>query len=462
MELELNAGQAAAVEGVLVDIENGEPGASIVGEGGTGKTFSTAWLLHILMQRGKRVLMAAPTNKAVKQLEKAARKAGLNTERITFSTIHTALGLALMPSSERKHVSRAGEPILPRFDIVVLDEGSMVNSILLDNYILPDLEQIRLTSHPVFLLGMGDLFQLPPVKEARSKMFDLFKVYELTENQRQLDNEDGTPNGILQLCRALRQAIAKEGPFYFCKQPVRENPRATVMPAFPDFNVFGVLDKDFLPLVLSKFDLSTDLEDVRVIAWRNTRIDFLNAQIRKKLYGPNAAPYEIDEQVVTGGPVKNDEGFTILGTDEECRVAAVTESVVYDERDNSEWRTLCLVLHPIYADINQVFVHVVHPDERERYQAKVDRLAEDARNADNASRFRKWARFHEFQDLFNDIRYCYAITAHRAQGSTYRITIVDVKDMMDNPKREEAQRLIYVGLSRPTHELYFNKMQFMV
>lgn len=461
--MQLNSGQQIAVDGVLLDIENGEKGAAIVGEGGTGKTFSTAELLRISLAQNKRVLMAAPTNKAVKQLEKAARAAGLDMNRITFSTIHSALGLALMPSSERKHVARTGESILPMFDIVVLDEGSMVNTIMLENYLLPDLEEaLRKTGKKVFVLAMGDLMQLPPVKEKESKIFSLFKTYELTENQRQLTNEDGSENGILKLCRSLRQAIEKAGPFYFNKAPASTNPKATVFLDIPENNLTMVQDKDFMVEILSRFDLTTDLEQIRVIAWRNTRLDYINQRIRNKLYGTKAAMFEVDEQVVLGAPIKDDQKMTVLGTDEECKVAAVSESSVWDERSERDWKTICLCLHPIYADVAQVFAHIIHPDEREDYERRRNQLADDAKKDAGPGRFRKWSLFHEFNDLFNDIRYCYAITAHRAQGSTYDTVIVDVKDMMDNPRREEAQRLVYVGFSRARHELIFNKLQFIV
>lgn len=460
--MQLNHGQQIAVDGVREDIENDEPGAAIVGEGGTGKTYSTTDLLRGWLAEGKKALMVAPTNKAVKQLEKAARAAGLDLTKIRFSTVHSALGLALMPSSERKHVSRTGESVLPHYDIMVLDEGSMVNSVLLENYIMPDIELLRANGKKLFVLAMGDLMQLPPVKETRSPIFDLFKVYELTQNQRQLTNPDGTDNGILTLCRALRQAIEKNGAFFFNKQPKEPLARHTIFPVVPEHNVFIHNDRSFMDTLLSRFDMNTDLEEVRVIAWRNDRIDWLNNQIRRKIYGSDVAMFELGEQVVTGGPVMDDQRNTILGTDEECRVAAVTESYVFDERANEEWRTICLCLHPIYAEVGQVFVHVVHPEERARYNAKVEAMAKEAKEANDSMRFVKWRRFHEFRDLFNDIRYCYAITAHRAQGSTYKFGFVDVKDMLDNPMREERQRLAYVGLSRFQHEVHLNKMQFML
>lgn len=460
--MELNHGQQIAVDGVRDDIAAGEPGAAIVGEGGTGKTFSTTELLRGWLAEGKKALMVAPTNKAVKQLEKAARGAGLDLTKIRFSTVHSALGLALMPSSERKHVSRTGESVLPHFDIVVLDEGSMVNSVLLQDYLLPDIELLRMQGKSLFMLAMGDLMQLPPVREIRSPIFDLFKVYELTQNQRQLTNPDGSDNGILTLCRALRNAIEKNGPFFFNRQPKETLNLYTVFPCVPANNVFVHNDREFVNTLLERFDLNTDLEETRVIAWRNDRVDWLNNQIRRKIYGSDVAMFELGEQVVTGGPVMDDYKNTLLGTDEECTVAAISESFVVDQRTNEEWRTICLCLHPIYADLGQVFVHVVHPDERVRYEAKVKQLADEAKSAHDSARFLKWRRFHEFRDMFNDIRYCYAITGHRAQGSTYKYGFVDVKDMLENPLREERQRLVYVGISRFQHEVHLNKLQFML
>ncbi|MNG04843.1 ATP-dependent RecD-like DNA helicase [compost metagenome] len=197
------------------------------------------------------------------------------------------------------------------------------------------------------------------------------------------------------------------------------------------------------------------------MAWRNRRVDDINKAIRTKIYGKGAARFEIGERVVTGAPIGNGEE-TLLSTDEECEVTALTESYVLDEATNEEYKTWLVALRPLYADVSQVFAHVLHEDDQERYNRQEAKLRGRALDAKGSSRGLYWRRFHEFRDLFSTIRYCYCITIHRSQGSTYQTAIVDVKDLLENDIRYERQRLTYVGFSRPQWELVINKTSFTV
>jgi ATP-dependent exoDNAse (exonuclease V) alpha subunit len=65
-----------------------------------------------------------------------------------------------------------------------------------------------------------------------------------------------------------------------------------------------------------------------------------------------------------------------------------------------------------------------------------------------------WKKFWAFKESFHSARHAYAITAHRAQGSTYQIAFVDYRDILLNRNRQEAARCLYVATSRPKKELY--------
>jgi len=52
------------------------------------------------------------------------------------------------------------------------------------------------------------------------------------------------------------------------------------------------------------------------------------------------------------------------------------------------------------------------------------------------------------------VKYAYAITAHRAQGSTYDTVYVDYQDILMNRERYEAFQCLYVASSRPRKTLY--------
>lgn len=438
----LNTGQTLAVNGALDAYEGGKPGYTIIGEGGTGKTYSVMEIAKLMVDDGQKVIFMAPTNKAVKQLEKAARAYGVKMDEVGFRTAHSALGLSLMPTDEKKYAAQVRDSVVGDYDMVVCDEASMLGEVFLFNYMIPEMEKAG-----VFCLLMGDNMQLPPVKEKESLAFTLFPTSELTQVERQKNNPDGTPNGILQITHPLREAI-KNGTVYEFKQA-------------PAHNVTVLKSGDFLKTVVDQFDLTTDLEDVRVLAWRNFRVNDINNAIRAKIYGSDAKRFEVGERLVLGSPIQK-EGETVLATDEESIVAAISEGFMFDENTSEKWKTWMLTLHPVYADVKQVFAHVLHEDEFERYRKHTQKLTDKALDikAKKGNANWVWKQLHQFKDLFADLKYCYCITVHRSQGSTFKRVMVDVKDLLENPTRSERQRLLYVAFSRPQVELIINKLGF--
>lgn len=443
--MKLNPGQELAVSKSLHAIfespDDAPQGYTIIGEGGTGKTFSVTEIVRAVLDEGHHVLFTAPTHKAVKQLQKSCRENDLVSDKLGFSTIHSALGLGLMPSEETKHVARWKESVLSDYALVVIDEASMLPKVMIENYLLPDLLE-----HGTFALLMGDDMQLPPVKENFSAAFGLYETSELTENQRQQANPDGTPNGILELARAIRPCIKENRVFKFDF-------------AIPN-NVTCVKDRDFLANVLEYFTLETDLEQTRVLAWRNFRVDDINRAIRKKIYGPDAARFELGERIVTGGSIKDLNDNVLLTTDEECIVKGIKDSQLVDKHNNKVWKTTLLTLEPCYAGTRQVFAHVVHESELPRYKGYLSELKQKALAADGSAKGLAWRRFHEFQELFGEIKYVYCTTVHRAQGSTYNVIFLDVKDILECPRAQERRKLLYVGASRPRVKLVINKTGF--
>ena len=86
---------------------------------------------------------------------------------------------------------------------------------------------------------------------------------------------------------------------------------------------------------------------------------------------------------------------------------------------------------------------------REAEALVADRLAAEAR-----ANPKLWGAFWEFVEAFAPVRHAYAITSHRAQGSTYIRAFVSWRDILLNPNRAESMRCLYVAASRPKKELY--------
>lgn len=434
----LNADQKSATEWIVKNIlEDREKGMTLVGAGGTGKTYCIMTAVMMLKAAGMKVLLTAPTNKAVKQLEKSAREFDLPLDEVAFQTVHSALGLAMLPNEDRKFAVRAGKGVVGVFDVIVVDEASMLSRYALFKHLVPDCEE-----HRTYMVFMGDDLQLPPPREPVSPVFTEFPQFRLEKNERQAEGQLLTVNGM------LRTAMMAEKPF---KAPELEGNQIVEIKA-----------AHFKNAVVDAFDIDTDLEKQRVLAWTNKRVKELNDAIRTKMFGKKCDPYVEDERVVTGSPIKDpDTGDILLGTDEECILHHVdNESFVYDEDSGEDYRTIRLVLEPIYAETGQVIAEVLHESDEDRYRHRLDVLAKAAKeNPDKARKL--WQKYWAFKELFADIRHCYCITIHRSQGSTYERVFVDVKDILRNNNRAERQRLIYVGFSRPRHELMINKSRYV-
>ena len=88
---------------------------------------------------------------------------------------------------------------------------------------------------------------------------------------------------------------------------------------------------------------------------------------------------------------------------------------------------------------------MLHPESQPQFDSDCQALAHDAR-----ANPKLWKKFWALKELFHEIKYAYAITAHRSQGSTYEQVFVDYQDILYNRNRKEAFQCLYVACSRPT------------
>jgi len=149
---QLNAEQQAAAGRALA-------GANVffTGPAGVGKSFLLRYVIQELRSRhGKRVAVTAPT--------------GIAASHVDGVTLHSFAGIGLGKGSTEKLVQRVlgSSSALQRWrttDVLVVDEVSMLDSVLLDS--LETIARAARRSARAFgglqLLFCGDFFQLPPV-----------------------------------------------------------------------------------------------------------------------------------------------------------------------------------------------------------------------------------------------------------------------------------------------------------
>ena len=414
----LNAEQQVAVQNLLDFLQDPDPQSPIFvlsGFAGTGKTFCMREVVAHTQGTHTKFAYTAPTNKAAKVLKAITGEA---------CTIYSLLGLRVDKSGALKQVVAGKSPEgLEDYDCVFVDEGSMVNRILLKE-LLANIERYKFK-----VVFMGDPAQLPPVGEIHSPIWELAPGAVLTQVMRH-DNQ------ILELATEIREVVNSPAPCINIKSSNDglEGVWKLTKAAFKESIYKAVCNGDF-----------ADGSQTKVIAWRNVRVKEYNDLIRNALYGVEAqtTPWMPGERIVAGGPCERNDDM-LMTTDEE----ALVESVVACKHP-MEPKYQAFELKSITETGKNIRLLVLHPASAAQYDADCNSLAHQA-----ATNGKLWKKFWDLKDLFHDIRYAYAITAHRSQGSTYENVYVDYQDILLNRTRREAFQCLYVACSRPTTRLY--------
>lgn len=410
---ELKPGQLAAFFeimkwGLLTPI-GGSPAFILEGFAGTGKTF----LVKVLADALPRVVLTATTNKAVKEVRRsAATKEAM--------TIYSLLGLRMEAKDDELILtpSPGGGKKVHNYRFVFLDEAGMTPLVL-----KPYLE--RALRMGVKFLLIGDRRQINPVGEQLSYIWDLYPTAKLKKVLRH-DNQ------ILALATHVR------------KTKLRNIDWKT-----DNANGEGVwcLGHDSFIRKLTLYAKRGYFDDgtTKAIAWRNNTVDELNHIIRYAIFGDKIydSKFLVGDRIVFTSPY-NISQYTQAYIDDE----GLVESVQLGEHPLYGWKCYFLT---VKLDVGTHIIRVLHEDSEDIYHADLNRLAQDARASGNKS---DWYKFWQTKEAVAHIKYSHALTAHRAQGSTYKYVFVDVTDILSNSNRSECRKCVYTALTRPTTRLY--------
>jgi len=418
MSLTLEQGTALeAIKTFLADPE--QQFFLLAGYAGTGKTYCIQHLVNTV--RG-RMIFTAPTNKATKVIRDTLTREDYKPE---CRTIYSLLGLRLEANGEVKELTVPEDPLdLTQYKAVIVDEASMINSNL-----FRFIRQVADNQNVKFIF-MGDPAQLPPVGEPRSPVWNHCHAAAELRTVMRHDNQ------ILTLATHLRTQVDHPAPKF-----LRTNDNAE------GEGVWVCNEGEFEQRILDAAGQGrfSQANNAKAVAWRNVTVDALNARIRQRIFDNAASTMWLpDDRIILLEPAKDLNDETIGTTDDEGRITRVEEEWHPVWKEFKVWRV------SVTTDDNRpVVFRVLHPDSRLAHDRKVEELAQAAR-----IERRKWGVFWEFKEAFHKIRHSYAITAHRAQGSTYEAVFVDWKDILINRNRSEAFRCLYVACTRPRKELY--------
>lgn len=414
-DFRLSADQEVAWEKLQGWIARSDPYFVLRGFAGTGKTFLLQKLLSAAGSTSFK--FTAPTNKAAKVLSQmVGRDAG---------TIHSLLGLRMVPHEEgmRLEYPRA-TPRVGRGTVVVIDEASMVGEELASF-----IDRARGQCH-FRVLYVGDPAQLNPIGERFSPAW---KAATQEANRAMLRQVMRFDNQLLNLSLRIRKRM-REKRF---ESPIRDDHDSKGGVYLLSQHAF---EKKLMRLKLA------DYETCKVIAWRNKTVDRYNKAIRKQLGFENT--YEVGELLLLGEPIEID-GVIVGHTDEEGRVKSAELTKIEESGEDVEvWRIV------MQADerVHTLNVPLKGDDTLPRI---LSGKASDARNAARSlDRKHLWDDFWKTKRRFHSVRYGYAMTAHRIQGSTLDRAFVDQEDILANQEQLEAFRALYVACTRPRFRLF--------
>lgn len=455
----------------------------ITGYAGTGKTFTTVRIVDSIITQDmvdqhkrkndgssslfytpKRIAVSAPTHKAVRVMRKNA-ELGSN---VAYYTIHSLLGLKMEADKKtgKKIFVPSKDPEdgkIAQFNVIIIDEISMLGNDLWIA-ILEAMEQYGFK-----LILLGDPVQIPPVNEKDSPA---------------LLDPDRYGIQVLQLTQSMRQA--GDNPILDYATSIRENYKNRYQPPNPFEKVNGTCGikilqamdvKEVDQLLEDMFgsdQFKADADYMKVVTWTNEVADQFNKKIRRMLYAVPEGMLALP-MLVNGEKLIMDERYVIpgtqgkiLATNEEVEVVSyevVRKAVTYKiwnpmgyttkNLNPKIYRTIVRFRNSSGSWINAT-IDIVHESSQTEVTEMLKEIVESTLKMpwQGGERTDMWRHKFAIEGMFAKVKYNYAVTSHKSQGSTYDNCMLIEWNTRQNPNMEEKNRITYVGVTRARNMLY--------
>ena len=481
----LNADQRKAFEGIEAFLTNPEQDyAVLLGYAGTGKTFLLSKIIDCLDSCD--TAMTAPTNKAVKVMADNGIVGDVG-KTVTYQTIHKLLALKLITVFPRPgqtftpyqklQADSYNPPTINNYQLLIVDESSM-----LDDELMLMIHKVKHRNLKVIFVG--DPAQIPPVNHMDSiplteKGRETYRMplFTLKKIMRQ---EDGS--AILQTGAQIRSNLQ-------AVDSIDSSNRTTRLDAF-FYNAHTQEHKyDYMRKMMALFkseEFSSNANHCKVIAWTNKVVNEMNRIIRKNLFKEDSEK----ESILVGEKLIADtailEAKTVLfNTSDEFEVLEIQkcihnytipkEYIINTKRDKetkdlfegdkSTFKSLDYKIEYYWLTVNYYSVFsksfitakIKVPTSNGEAPlawalAKLTKLAKLDSNKNLSTNI--WKEKYALDEQYAKVKYNYAITAHKAQGSTYHHVFIIEDDIDKNRNIEERNRIKYTACTRPSKSLH--------
>ena len=451
--LTLNSDQQEVFDSIINDVNAEQKLITLKGFAGVGKTYLTSAIVeYLLASTNLTIAMTAPTNKAVKVLDRAGLYVHPNLQ---YLTVHSLLGLREQITSDGKQIFvklREQDAKINGVDLIVVDESSMLSDeLFLGGKMITGLYDYAQMSG-IQILFVGDQNQIPPIGQQDSIPFDtsLQKKYGIKEYTLNTIVRQAEGNPIIKVTKQIREAKSRPITFPLREDDIVDNEGVYFLNADNADHVWNLIGEYF-----TREEFKKDSNYVKVVAYTNKAVDAFNGRIRRILYGKNVGKITEFEKLIANSPIKSvvDGESIIFTTNDEFEVISIDKAT-----GNYRGAELTYYALKVISDFSttELTIHVIHEDSEEDLELILNHLVDVAKSKPKGSweATGAWKDFYAFKEVFADVKYNYAITAHKSQGSTYNIAFVLESDININKKIEERNRIKYTACTRPKNKLY--------
>ena len=388
----LNKDQEKAADKVVDFIEGrlDIPYFTLTGGPGTGKTVMLKEALsrtnYYMFDRSAAAVAHAAKNVIADSFDNS----------IPCYTVAQWLGMKMVYSDNGEVTFKKDKKIIPKLNaskIAILDEASMINDELYD-----EIMQI-VKDYGIKLIVVGDIHQLPPVKQDHdSKFFDRIDAT-LTIPMRFL----GPISNIAKIYKGAIEEINEGygGDAYILNSKTnrKDDYDSTLQSGYYFKNNIYELVEQVSDEIKNNPD---NLNFSRVLAYKNATIDLLNKNIRQYIYGEYLDQFEFGEIVISRG------GFTvdrnpIIHNGKILKVENIMSIM-------GPYSIPCLSVK--FKDFNTNANIVVVRDTEEalnRYNSLKSELLGRAQQDP-----RQWVFYYKFIDSFAYFDYAYSVNTYKA------------------------------------------------
>lgn len=424
----------------------------LFGGAGTGKTFLVSNIISKLLRitSMETIQILAPTNKALKVI-----KQKINSNELNFSTISKFLQQDIEYTKDGKTTYKTKiKNINNELKYIIIDEASMIskkNWSDLNTYVFSKIPSIK-------VLLIGDECQLPPVNEKKSIVFEKkYQTFRLTDIVRTKSCQ------ITQIYNLYRNSIKTK------KIPhVRHN--ISLLSKQFKKNDFKYVKK----FNLKKFKIKKD----KIISYSNKSVDNYNKLVRNTFFNNPIEKFVTGEKLIIGSSIKltglnnnflkdkkyyysNDE-FTVKEVSKETinmKLLMTNQMSIKSFFPEEKFELYKLI---VVDDFNKLsIIYNITNRESVKFKKYFENIYINLKKYIDTNKNNKkiittlWDNYYIIKNTLNTpVKYSYALTVYKSQGSTFRKVFIDQENIQNCIKDTTVlNKTLYTAITRASHKI---------